>query len=376
METNPGCIYALQGRGWTLPILVKDAEPGFVRITLGAGVPLPKKFLATGKAFLARFGREENGAWTIRTDVLESVAVAMADSDPEDCIDWSGGSYRARASAVGIQLDPFIESFCKHGVIHDPATASLVWASLCNFMLHWLLNEQKPIDFGWGQLAALPYRANWKELLFAHEWEHVRRKPNASYRKHVGWIRKNVGTGWLGKLRDKMVTFFGPQMTACGRGTGIVYWSLDVRPKKAFHKVAVAVEKARLARRGKDYWAGVVDAMKRSFPYALNAYIDFVRAVCRPAAELDPGVICERLAHISIRRFCWPWGRPARDWPYFRWASAYLYDNKRARNGVTLDPAQSEAYVSVVPAVRPPVEVVRERKPLGRPKGPKLGQPA
>lgn len=62
-------------------------------------------------------------------------------------------------------IDPFLKFVCQRHKIEEPI-AMFVWWSIKESMAYWFKNEQKPVDFDYFTIQPMPYRVNWKEILF------------------------------------------------------------------------------------------------------------------------------------------------------------------------------------------------------------------
>ena len=53
----------------------------------------------------------------------------------------------------------------------DPIQAEIIWTAFMRHTMHWMLNEQRPVDCGYFILHALPLRPNWREIILAWQAE-------------------------------------------------------------------------------------------------------------------------------------------------------------------------------------------------------------
>lgn len=269
---------------WSLPVTVMGIE-GQVLGLAPCNIPMLRRQSEFLKQKLSSVGNYVNGLWWVPDSVLRTIGKPIL-GDPEDFVVWDPPVV---ACATNVSADPerweFFAEYSRNGVISDPVQAEVVFVSFCKFMLHWMLNRQKSVDLGFCELAPMPYRPNWYQVLLQKDLEREDKiKMEGKYPRLNSNVKSLVGRGVPDDMMDPKLTFW------CKEDEHI-YWSIGARPKAMWWKMVKAVEQAKQSR-GK-YITTIRETMKRTLPKALKFYASFLQQARLPYVRMavrEPGV--------------------------------------------------------------------------------------
>lgn len=300
----PREIWRLQGAYWSLPISVE--WPGEQRevaaIRIGGGIRLLDIQLEAAQARLKAIGAEYEARgdtgrrwWLVRSK-LEAFCVLEGFVDPQSVVEWRPMGrikYRDETNQTLRARDEFFYEFCKAGWMTNPYKAELFWFAFCKHALHWLVNEQKPVDMGFCQLVAVPLRANWKSILF----DRFRKmgyggfgQPTMPGTTSVEFITlvgnellKGECTSWSSIQRSNK-----PERSQRPRH---IYWTLECLPGRSWWRATIAYERGRRKAQKKGeiarYCRRVSETIKRLLPILAKLYANYISTVKTPAARIS-----------------------------------------------------------------------------------------
>lgn len=173
-------LWTISTNYWRLPISVEwpegQSDVAFVRI--GHGLQLLPSMRAAVDTVLDPVSEKTGGKYRVMAADLKRIAQPSEEEDPEKVIEWRQWNHNVRyrkalkSDSERVKArDEFFHEFCKSGWMMDPVQAEILWNAFCRHIAHWLLNEQRPVDFGLFDLYAMPYRPNWKEIVLAWQME-------------------------------------------------------------------------------------------------------------------------------------------------------------------------------------------------------------
>jgi len=270
-------LYELLGPWFALPIFVHWPDGNEVAvIEIGAGIQLLKIQISAAESRLSDFGATSvNGQLVIPRKNLERCSRKSSETDPEMVVEWRPTYRRARyrkfpnnataqfttKKAVS-DRDEFYHEFCKTGFCGDPLKAEIIHMQLCKFMLHWLVNEHRPVDLGFCELHPTPLRPNWKEIMLA--MREARMSPAGSSYGHE---------------------LFDPKLTMFDKAQNVMLWSLDVRPLAGWWRGTAQYE--RLVRKKhftnqKKYVGEIKHSIGRRYDDLVTLYNDYFAQVSHP----------------------------------------------------------------------------------------------
>lgn len=271
--------WIINEQDWSLPVAVAWPDEGdMVNVHLDR-VPLLKIQVEALEKKLATVGSKQMSGWWLMKSQLDEIAHPCA-GDPEREVIWRPGP--APRFKPGVD-DGFIKSYCRTGLISDPAQAALVFHSFTRHMLSWLLNEQRPVNLGFAELLPVPLRANWLTVL------HQKNSGKFSSKKSE-W-RKITAAPTPEKLFafGAADTLIDPQLFAWCRKDEHLYWSIHTRPKKMWWRMVKAVEMEKKKRLRLAYYKNSVNTVKHHLPKLIETYASFLQQVCLPFLRLATG---------------------------------------------------------------------------------------
>lgn len=115
-----------------------------------------------------------------------------------------------------------------------------MWAAMLQEAPSYLLDEKKPINLGFGELYALPYRANWREIMhakFPRLIQSLRKTPSALKQPFL------INIGWDSEL-------FNSDLVEMKDGDKHHGWCVMFAPNEQWFKIVRAYEKDQRASLG------------------------------------------------------------------------------------------------------------------------------
>jgi len=175
--------------------------------------------------------------------------------------------------------EAFVKAAWKRSAIADLATFKAVWIAITQEMPRWMVGDLRHVDFGFGQLHAFPYRANWKQIVLS-------RFPNALRRLRDKELRKSAEETELPALLRNVVNCAvesqGPVSS--------FQWTLEVTPNPEWFAYTrnVEADRAKLVNRNgyTTSWGGIIT---RLYPKILSVFHRFVAQTALPAGALSSG---------------------------------------------------------------------------------------
>lgn len=282
-------VWTLTDTRWKLPIVVffpYETDIATVQIPEPTLVPLLKKQKAsiTERLNATCFNKSDNGEWFYPREKLLQVAKPYDGDDPEDVVEWrpamAGIMERAPGSGRTVEqirdTDSFLKPLVASGFFRTLEAAEMTWNIFTTRMMDRLVNEQLSIHMGFCKLYAIPYRQNWKQLLFQMDRTRFirngRRSPDA-----------------LSAMKDRKVpqAMIEERLTAWIEEENRIDWTLEVVPTNQWAQLLDMAEEARRVARGKwGYLHGVVDTMKRLLPLSIDVYRHYLERLSKPIVVL------------------------------------------------------------------------------------------
>lgn len=238
--------------------------------------------------FLDSVAISKNGEtkWFVLNHVLRKYATQTDVQDPEQLVRWDPEQVAtASANLSGMenpQDDGFIRELVRRGLFINAEAANIMWTMMCQVMVDVLLNERRAIDLRFAILAAMPYRANWKEILWDIDGGTM--EPFKSFNRQA--VMDNIGEKFLDK-----------RLTSWTIKTKTVRFSLDLIPKRTWWKLVARRERTRIVRSGDlRYYQFVDELIKFYIPLAVESYYMWLKEISTPFyaipqvdAESNPG---------------------------------------------------------------------------------------
>jgi len=155
-----------------------------------------------------------------------------------------------------------------------------VWAAMMQEAPAYLLDENKPIKLGFGELYALPYRANWREIMqakFPRLASALKKTPNELVEPFL------INTGWDAEL-------FNSDLVEMKDGDKHHGWCVIFAPNEQWFKIVRAYEKDQRATLGaKKYAVRFTQLVRKFTKRILRYFLNYVTQTTIPAAAVRHG---------------------------------------------------------------------------------------
>jgi hypothetical protein len=173
-------------------------------------------------------------------------------------------------------FDAFVDYVANQVGYGNAHEVKLVWYNCCQCAVNWMVVERKPLDLLFAQIHALPYRANWQQIMTA----------------------KFLHFGPLGRLSDEklkaelMMTNFPqqlerPEMVSM-RESGIFDWTLCVKTTDQFHQHLRQYERKQLDALGQHgYYERWLRIVRNSYESILWIFRSFFMQSSWPMGVVD-----------------------------------------------------------------------------------------
>lgn len=152
----------------------------------------------------------------------------------------------------------------------------ILYPAICQAAMQWMLQEHKPVDFGFCLLHPSPYRANWKQIMVA------------SFPK--------LGPTLLGKssaIKEALMTstgFFTKMLSGellAIANDRYALWGIDLELKRSWWRAAHRLEFYKFTRLGSiEYAAYLARQIVKLRPKITSAYLSFLRQISLPLARI------------------------------------------------------------------------------------------
>ena len=155
-----------------------------------------------------------------------------------------------------------------------------VWAAMMQEAPAYLLDENKPINLGFGELYALPYRVNWREIMqakFPRLAAALKKTPNELVEPFL------INTGWDAEL-------FNSDLVEMRDGDKHHGWCIIFAPNEQWFKIVKAYEKDQRAALGaKKYTVRFTQLIRKFTKRILRYFLNYVTQTTIPAAAVRHG---------------------------------------------------------------------------------------
>lgn len=175
------------------------------------------------------------------------------------------------------------DSFVKHVSVAYNLPSSMVrivMRAICDCAPGWMLEKRKPIDFGFCKLIAVPFRANWKEIVaFKLKKSKLLKLFNLG-RKERAPALENAG------LPQAMCSVHNISLKRKGRDFMVDY-SIEAVAGRSFNLEAAMVEKRRQACGHASYVASFEKSVETLYVHLLDALEGYLRKTSAPFARVS-----------------------------------------------------------------------------------------
>lgn len=254
-------LWVVNTEAWSLPVIVtRVIHKGIDMVRARRACALEVDQMVELDQLLAAraVGKGQTG-WILANDLFTQIATKAPGITPERYVRWN-----APASAVDpatmerkqpnkVSADAFVSEVGRR-LGSNPEALALVWHVICQTIPDWLLSG-KSLDFGSIRLSAVPYRRNWKRILFA-------RAPGlrSIYRSQD---RRRLLRAMLDR-EHRMFTM--TDMASCRRRRGhfVFDWTVEVSHTKNWRELCVEREYGLSKRNPAGYvqrWASTVESL-------------------------------------------------------------------------------------------------------------------
>lgn len=281
-------LWTLTDTRWKLPIVVSfpyETDIATVQIPEPNIIPLLKKQRAAiSEKLQATCFNSGDGEWYFPREKLLVVAKPFDGEDIEDTVEWRPAMAAIMERGPGTnrmvdqirETDQFLKPLVASGFFRTLEAAEIVWNIFITRMQDRLVNEQMSVHLGFCRLYALPYRANWKQLLF--QMDRTRFVRNG---------RRSPDSPAAMKDRKVPKALIEERFTAWVEEENRIDWTLEVVPTNQWKQLLDTAEEARRKARGKwGYLDGVVDTMKRLLPLSIDVYRSYLERLSKPIVVL------------------------------------------------------------------------------------------
>jgi hypothetical protein len=275
-------LWELFGPCWRLPArVVWYADLAEVRV--GAGAPLTERMRTVAEEKLLTVANRKGTSFWASREALGKVAVLSRYEDPQEVIEWAPLRPSTKVEST-FQASDFIQGYCEcsFAVIRNPLLATMIWASFCKFMMHWMLNERKTVDLVFAEMDAFMLRRNWQGVAAKAE-QKLHRAGAIKDRDLFNSDAQNVA--------DRMgFVFTNRDLTSFDEKTRTLGYTLDVRPNKKFFTFAreLVIERmsGREGRSGGNYTT-LIRELKGQVKRVIKAYAHYLAEATAPTSNVD-----------------------------------------------------------------------------------------
>jgi hypothetical protein len=250
--------------------------------------------------------------------------------------------------------------FVKHlaKTINLPSSViSIVYKAICTEAPGWMLDNKQPLELGFCQLVALPFRANWKEIIAfkCKSW---------NLRKLFSETRIDA------ELHEKLAELKMPSVMCSpqniGLSSGRLQHTLECIPTKRFEDASIHSENRQLSCGWNAYIAHYEESVEKYYHLMVRALGNYIKKAAVPFARVHGGSASGvvRLLPVGAKK-AFVHGVRVQDIPAFVIPpdSNFSVTSEEQRDP-RLVPIQA-AEVLCLPGVLPPTEDLRKRLEQG-----------
>lgn len=273
-------------------IFYRSGKSEFVKIAPAVGL-YPEQASRLEYHFAIHNEWKKRDTFLIQRRHLGNLTDTVSGITPSYYYRWPGKSAPVLAGEKlrvnGEEIQPIpddAESFLeyvhkKRGI--DRNVLRLAWSAISKEAATWLLKKRKPINLGFVNLYAVPYRANWKEILLA-------KFPNALW-----WFKNNVNRE--GKFNDQLAQAnFQHELTdlclmAIHGRDHYVYWTMEAVPSEQWESDVAELELARKSGGNTAYVKHHEKTVADLLPRILEVFTAYVQKTCRAFPKICGGTL-------------------------------------------------------------------------------------
>lgn len=176
---------------------------------------------------------------------------------------------------------PFIKHIATSSSV-PASVVSIVFKTICREAPKWMLDNKQPLELGFCQLVAMPFRANWKEIIAF---------------KCKGWkLRRLFSESKTDEdLHQKLADLKMPSVMCSPQNIGLVkgrlQHTLEVIPTKRFEEAVYESEGRRLACGWNSYVAHFEESVEKYYHLMVRAMGNYIKKAAAPFARVHGGSV-------------------------------------------------------------------------------------
>lgn len=303
-------LWVVSGPGWTLPVSAipvkmdgSDAEYLAVSDIIGL---TPPQYDAVNDILASAASSKDEAFWFVPAAGMASIAVKAPGINAGFYVKWNGESPAKPSMSFGIEDKPerpdpaaSTKAFLDHVTWRARSMARedvlFLWQIIVEEMPAWLTERRKPLSFGYFTLWAVPYRANWKQILLA-------KFPNIASTMRMPRKERDARLS----LTDVEASIHHTDLIEFHTDTRTVGWSIECAPTKHWGEFVKDAEYKRLRRLGPTDYAKWWDrAIWKLTDKIYDIFGSFVLKTILPCAEPVEG----RAPRVYSLGACCPLGK-------------------------------------------------------------------
>lgn len=169
--------------------------------------------------------------------------------------------------ALNEDMQAFIKNVWRRTTLADTKVLSVIYDALCQEAQRWLLEEYKVLDMGFVRLMALPYRANWKQILLA-------KFPKIARFCKMGREKRDVSLALIPDFSEQLRS---TDMWAIEKQENYFHWTIEAVPTRHWEKYAQDRENNRLSSLSRGQysraWARLVTRLEAKIYEAFSSFV-------------------------------------------------------------------------------------------------------
>lgn len=240
--------------------------------------------------------------WFVRS-VFEGVAKKAPGITPKHYFEWQDKRHIGRLTEATAEFheipeqlpgqEKFIDFLASKYALLDKTQAKHFMSAVATVGVEWIGHYKKPIDFGLFKVLPLPFRANWKETIYAQEEQlsNTSKEPRP-YRygpkRFLKIIRGAAKTRdeWLAENRPDFL--FDTCLLDVNETYHYIKWHLELVEGKSWREYVDKNEKEIRRGRGKiGYGRIIVRAIKKRKEQAIEAFVAWAKKIAAPCGAVE-----------------------------------------------------------------------------------------
>lgn len=176
------------------------------------------------------------------------------------------------------EREDFIDWVCKRRAI-DRNVLRLAIDIISREATYWLTQKKRPIDLGFVKILAVPYRANWKEILLAR-FRDIAWTFNSNKETRDQALRQT-------KFYESLCTL---ELMAIDRTKRHIYWTLEALPSKQWEDESAEIEMTKQAGGDTTYIKLYEKLVATLSPRILEIFANYVQKISRAFPQINRGM--------------------------------------------------------------------------------------